>query len=239
MKAIDLTFPTPEENLACDEALLDLCEEDPAQEVLRFWEPAQHFVVLGYSNPHRSAVHLPGCRRHRVPILRRCSGGGTVLQGPGCLNYTIVLRIRDPGPLDSITGTNRHVLERHCAALGQLLGLPVQIQGDTDLALEGRKFSGNSQRRRRHSLLFHGTLLLSLDLELMQELLPVPARQPSYRKQRPHAAFLTRLPADPPRLKRALTGAWGATIGSPQLPAGRIQELVRNRYCRRDWNFRY
>ena len=46
----DLTLPTPEENLACDEALLDLCEAGGAGELLRFWEPPSYFVVLGYAN---------------------------------------------------------------------------------------------------------------------------------------------------------------------------------------------
>ena len=50
MKLCDLTLATPEENLACDEALLDLCEAGHSGDILRFWEPSRHFVVLGYAN---------------------------------------------------------------------------------------------------------------------------------------------------------------------------------------------
>jgi len=39
MLACDLTLPSPQENLACDEALLALCEEGTADEVLRIWSP--------------------------------------------------------------------------------------------------------------------------------------------------------------------------------------------------------
>ena len=50
MEYLDLSLPTPAGNLACDEALLDLCETQETLEILRFWESPQHFVVLGYGN---------------------------------------------------------------------------------------------------------------------------------------------------------------------------------------------
>src|ERR1041384_1929474 len=93
MKLLDLTLPTPEENLACDEALLDLCETDGDDGILRFWEARQHFIVLGYSNKAGTEANLPRARQYSVPVLRRCTGGGAVLQGPGCLNYSLILRI--------------------------------------------------------------------------------------------------------------------------------------------------
>ena len=49
MKLLDLTLPTPAENLACDEALLNQAEANGG-EILRFWEPREHFVVVGYAN---------------------------------------------------------------------------------------------------------------------------------------------------------------------------------------------
>src|SRR6267142_1472838 len=97
MKYIDLTLPTAAENLACDEALLDLCEEGYEHEILRFWEPREHFVVLGYANKIASEVNVPACKTNHVSIFRRCTGGGAVLQGPGCLNYSLVLKLHEAG----------------------------------------------------------------------------------------------------------------------------------------------
>src|SRR5205823_14828569 len=105
MKCFDLTLPTPEENLACDEALLDSCEEGRSDELLRFWQPAQYFVVLGYSNKVSTEVKLPFCGENRIPVLRRCTGGGTVLQGPGVLNYSLILRANGASPFHSISAT--------------------------------------------------------------------------------------------------------------------------------------
>ena len=238
MKTLDLTLSTPEENLACDEALLRLCERGGSGETLRFWEPDRHFVVLGLSNSHETETDAAACRKRDIPILRRCSGGGAVLQGPGCLNYALVLRIRKPGPLDNITRTNRFILQRHQAALQTLLGRPVSLQGDTDLTLNGLKFSGNSQRRSAGWLLFHGTFLLGMDLTLIGSLLPMPSRQPAYRRGRNHAEFLANLPVSATDLKRSLAKAWntGGTASPP--PAEELARLLEERYSRPDWNLR-
>ena len=121
MKYLDLTLRTPAENVACDEALLDYCDATRECGVLRFWEPKEHFVVVGYSNKVPLEVNVDACRKNGVVILRRCSGGGTVLQGPGCLNYSLVLRIDSDPALQTVTGTNRFVMERNRAALASLI----------------------------------------------------------------------------------------------------------------------
>jgi lipoate-protein ligase A len=243
MKLLDWTLPTPEENLACDEALLDECEAGRADEILRFWEPAQSFVVVGYGNKVASEVNEAFCEAKRIPILRRCTGGGTVLQGPGCLNYSLVLRIGESGQLDSIVGANRFILGRHQGALAALAGARVDMQGQTDLAIGGRKFSGNAQRRRKQFLLFHGTFLLDFDIALVEGALRLPERQPAYRAERSHADFLMNLKAPAERVKAALARAWGATEGQAGRTGrtsltGRIERLVGERYARDDWNFR-
>ena len=62
VKRFDLTLPTPAENLACDEALLCQCEETGGDEILRFWEPVQPFVVVGYANAVASEVNAAACQ---------------------------------------------------------------------------------------------------------------------------------------------------------------------------------
>src|SRR6476619_5683092 len=136
MQYCDLTFPSPEENLACDQALLDWAETlgTPALPgILRVWEPTRYFVVLGYANRMTTEVNTAFCRQNTIPILRRCTGGGTVLQGPGILNYTLVLPADAP-PLHNVTAANRFIMEQHRRALASLLGAPVEIRGHTDLA---------------------------------------------------------------------------------------------------------
>jgi lipoate-protein ligase A len=233
MKFLDLTLPTPAENLACDEALLDLCDEGRGDEVLRFWESPTPFVVLGYSNKAAAEVNLESCRRDGVPVLRRVSGGGAVVQGPGCLNYALILRIPDSGPLAHITDTNHFIMQRHAAALN------AEVRGHTDLALGELKFSGNSQRRKRRALLFHGTFLLNFDLAGIERWLRMPSREPDYRQQRSHRQFLTNLDIPATTIKSTLTGVWNATAKLPAVPRDRIAQLVAERYATNAWSFKF
>ncbi len=238
MKYLDRTLRTPQENLACDEALLDWCEEGSADEILRFWEPGQHFAVLGYSNRTRSEVNLDSCKKLAIPVLRRCSGGGTVLQGPGCLNYALLLRIHGDSPLVNIAKANAFIMNRNRNALNSLLDGKALIQGHTDLTLQGVKFSGNSQRRRRHFLLFHGSFLLNLDLALVERTLQMPSKQPQYRRTRAHKDFLTNLNLPADDIKDALKGVWNATASLNDIPENHVEQLVREKYSTDAWNFK-
>ncbi len=239
MKCCDLTLGSPEENLAADEILLDLCEAGSAESVLRFWEPSRYFVVVGYANQAATEVNRDFCRRHSIPILRRCSGGGTVLQGPGCLNYALVLPIAGAAPLESIAGTNDYILHRHQRTLQALFRAPVEKQGHTDLAIGGLKFSGNAQRRRKGFLLFHGSFLLHADICLMEKTLPLPTRQPEYRVDRSHTDFLMNLKIPAHLLKAALAKAWEAAEPLRDIPLDQITLLAREKYQQDAWNYRF
>ena len=239
MRYVDWTGATPEENLACDEVLLEECESGRGGDLLRLWAPQQHFVVLGYANRVAEEADAAACARLGVPILRRCSGGGTVLQGPGALNYSVILEIDEAPHLASISATNDFVMERHRALLSRLLGKEVSIAGHTDLAIDGVKCSGNAQRRKRRFLLFHGAFLLHLNLGLVEECLRLPPRQPAYRQNRAHRDFIANLPLSIPDLKTGLREAWQAREPLETLPIGRISELARGKYATPEWNLKF
>lgn len=118
MHLLDLTLPLPEENVALDEALLDACEAHQITGgVLRLWEPDDYFAVLGRSSHPAIEVNLAACRAHKIPVLRRASGGGTVLAGPGCLMYAVVLSYADHADARDISAAHRLVLTRNADAL--------------------------------------------------------------------------------------------------------------------------
>ena len=238
MRFLDLTLAAPEHNLACDEALLHGCEESGDDEILRVWEASHPFAVVGYAGKVAAEVNLPVCRKLGIAVLRRCSGGGTVVQGPGCLNYALVLRCDGDGSLSGVPETNRFVLGRVKQALEPLIGSTIEIQGSSDLALRNKKFSGNSQYRKRRYLLFHGTLLLHFDISLIEKLLPVPAKQPDYRQNRAHGDFLTNLNLPADKIKDALKQSWSATEEFKNVSLEAIEKLTRERYSRDEWNLK-
>jgi len=240
MEYIDLTLSTPAENLALDEALLDLCDLGEIGDVLRFWESSQPFVVLGYGNHTDKEVNVDACASAEIPILRRCTGGGTVLQGPGCLNYALVFRIDEHSEVENVSGTNRYIMSKHCALLRDL-GFAVEVSGHTDLVLLGEsslKFSGNSQRRKRAAVLFHGTFLYNFDLHLIEQVLKLPSLQPGYRRNRSHLEFVRNIPLAAGALISAIQKSWDAfaKFGKVAPAVVLADELARTKYNLSSWN---
>lgn len=233
---LDLTLPTLEENLALDEALL-LDAEAGGPEVLRFWRADRHGVVLGAAGRVADDVHVDACQADAVPIGRRSSGGGTVLLGPGCLVFSLVLRFDRAEPLGDLHASYRHILDRIATALQPHAGSMV-LCGSSDLTLAGRKFSGNSQQRKRTHLLHHGTLLHAFDLPRMPRYLKPPPRQPDYRRRRDHVDFVTNLPMTGDTLQSALCAAWQAEEPLASWPAEAMRRLVADKYALTEWVMR-
>ena len=236
MRFLDLTLGSPAENLALEEALLDEAEAaGEPRETLRLWEPAAPLVVVGRSSKIAQEVRCDVCRRDGVPVLRRASGGAAVVSGPGCLMYALVLSYELRPVLRAVDDAHRHVLGKLAGAFRPHVA-GVRCQGISDLVLGDRKFSGNSVRCKRSHLLYHGTMLYDFPLEWIERYLCMPPRQPVYRQQRGHEAFVVNLPLDAAALREALIGAFQATEPCAGWPAERVADLVAQRYGRPEWN---
>lgn len=239
MKYLELTFADPESNLACDEALLNLFDTEHIDDgLLRLWEPENFFVVLGHSNRIRAEANIPACVAAGIPILRRMSGGGAVVQGPGCLNYSLILdyKTHDVG---NIEAGFRYVLERHRQCFGALISDDIRIDGISDLTIAGRKFSGNAQYRKSRYVLVHGTFLLRFDLSMIDRCLHLPAKQPKYRENRPHIDFVANLDIDPNRMRSGLRDCWCATEPFDIAPLNQVDRLVEMRYGQEAWSSKF
>ncbi len=221
MDFLDLTLPSIEENLALDELLLLEVEEGSRPPLLRLWESPRYAVVLGASGRIDEDVIRDACEREGVPIARRSSGGGTVVVGPGALNFTVVLS-RDFAPgLDAVDRSQAFVLERVAQAIRDE-GPPVKVSGSGDLSLEGKKVSGSAQRRLKQNFLIHATLLYEFELSRIWRYTRNPSRQPSYREGRSHQDFVANLGVTRSNLERSLKKVW---LPDPQIPPhGRVDE---------------
>ena len=182
-------------------------------------------------------VHLAYCDQNEIPILRRCSGGASVVAMPKCLMYAVILSVQRNPQVVSIEQAHRLVLNRMTEAI-QADEVDVRIDGTSDLTVNGRKFSGNSLRCKRGAVLYHGTLLYGANLDLVSNCLREPARQPEYRKQRDHRRFITNLPLDKEILVRRITDTWGAKESVNDWPKCDTLSLVDERYSKIEWNRR-
>lgn len=240
MRHIDHSFAGPAQNLAYDESLLDRAERRVGGECLRFWESAMPFVVLGTGQAWRGEVRVDECRADGVPILRRCSAGGCVLQGSGCLNYSLVLDQTARPEIASIRDSYGWILGALTHAF-QARGHALTCAGTSDLTIDGRKCSGNAQRRRKRCILHHGTLLYNADLSLFAKYLREPTDRPQYRGQRAHDQFVANLPLTASAVRDVVLEAFNLRSAATTPNADEVhgvEHLVSTKYALDSWNFR-
>jgi len=240
MRLIDLSFDEPAMNLALDESLLDAAEEGHAGECLRFWESPVPFVVLGTAQELHREADEAACAAEGVPIMRRCTAGGCVLQGPGSLNYALVILPELRPETRTLKGSYCYILHALSDAFAAL-GLDVIHEGTCDLTTAGRKVSGNAQKRRRRAFLHHGTLLYRADYARMARCLREPEDRPDYRGARTHSDFVGTLPLTPGDIQRAVRQAFGA--GEVAVPPSaweleHAEALAEEKYRTRAWTYR-
>lgn len=208
----DISLKLPQENILYDEVLLELAERGHAGEVLRFWESEQLFVVLGRTSKEEEDVKMEAARKDHIPVLRRASGGGAVLQGKGCLNFSLVLsKGHDPAVAD-LRKSYEFILGKVIAALRNV-GVKAEFCPISDIALvDGhKKISGNAQKRAKKFILHHGTILYGFDLKNMERYLKMPADVPEYRQGRTHTEFVANIPSQVRDIKKALSDAFAVS----------------------------
>ena len=149
----------PYENLALEEALLSRVGEGDL--ILYLWQNERTVVIGRNQNPWKE------CRTALLAeeggrLARRLSGGGAVFHDLGNLNFTFLMAEADYDLPRQLT-----VLERACRSLG----IPAQRSGRNDLLADGRKFSGNAFYKHNGRAYHHGTLMVDVDLEMVQRYL--------------------------------------------------------------------
>ena len=192
-------------------------------------------VVIGRSSPIKTEVNLPFCESNGIEVLRRCSGGQSIVTGPGCLMYSVLLDYRKRPELRMLERVHEFVMNHMRDALRRL-GVETEMEGTSDLTLNRRKFSGNSLRCKRNWLVYHGTMLCDFDIGLISQCLGKPIREPEYREQRSHQDFLTQLPVNCSELSQAIAAQWDARESMVEWPHQVTANLVAEKYEQELWN---
>lgn len=137
----DVEFPSVEENLAVDEALLEQAHEGLTTETwVRTWMAAEPTIVLGSSSRMDEEIDMVRCDAAGVRVVRRPSGGATVVLGPGCLMWSVITP--HPTATPSIEAIHAAMLEPLAESLNTALqratspaGRRVVRRGTSDLAI--------------------------------------------------------------------------------------------------------
>lgn len=146
-------------NLALEEFLLD--HRAQLGNILLLYVNDAALVIGRNQNPWREC-DVGRARREKVPLARRFSGGGTVYHDAGNLNYSFIV---------PRAGYDQSAIYAHVLAALQSVGVNAVRQGKSNLVVDGRKISGTAFCFRKDTVVHHGTLLVSTDLDRLQQLL--------------------------------------------------------------------
>jgi len=236
-------------NMAIEEAIFLARVEKAVPPTIRFWRN-DRAVLIGYSQNVNAGVNLKFCERGGIQVVRRFSGGGAVYHDLGNLNYTIVLDVDH----QLIRGLD--IAESYkflCSGMIEglrTLGVQASFRPSSDLFVGERKISGSAQSRKRGVVLHHGTLLVNSDLDLLMEALDVRPEKVSGKRVCSVKKPVTRLrdelgwEVEMTSLKVILARGFERAF-SIRLAQGTItsleqetaQNLYRDKYSRREWNF--
>jgi len=237
------------DGLAYDEAMMlhyGRGEPEPAHAAsLRLYTYQPHCALVGRFQALESEVDLEYCADHGIEVGRRPTGGGAIIMGPGQLGVAIASR----APTEE---SPRAALRRY--SLGVVaglaaLGIEAHFRSKNDLEVAGRKIAGlGLYLDPRGAILFHASVLVSLDVELMLKVLKIPGAKVSDKAVARVEERVTTVSGELGRtadaveirsaFSRAMAEAFEVSLANDRLDDhehSRMLELVPKRYGAQDW----
>ena len=154
MKYIINENNNPKYNLALEEYVLKNLDG----EYFFLWQN-EPTIVIGKHQNTISEINLDYVEKKGIHVVRRMSGGGAVYHDLGNINFSFIQEKKDLADFDFSFFT-KPIVE----LLGEL-GIKAEFNSRNDLAIDGKKFSGNAQYIFKKKILHHGTLLFNSEME--------------------------------------------------------------------------
>ncbi|XP_042498673.1 putative lipoate-protein ligase A isoform X2 [Macadamia integrifolia] len=144
-------------------------------------------IVMGVSGKPSELLDIKLVLQDKVPVVRRFTGGGTVVVDPGTIFVTFICN-KDavpsvelyPRPIMSWSGLIYEDVFR---------GIADFHLRENDYVFGDRKFGGNAQSISRRRWIHHTSFLWDYEVRNMAYL-KVPRRAPDYRSARSHVEFV-------------------------------------------------
>lgn len=153
-------------------------------------------IVMGLSGKASELLELGFVLRDEVPVIRRFTGGGTVIVDHGTIFVTLICNKDDvPG----VQPYPRSIMSWSGLVYGQVLqGIGDFQLRENDYVFGDRKFGGNAQSITKNRWIHHTSFLWDYEVKNMAYL-KLPARAPEYRSARDHSEFICRMKEYLPR----------------------------------------
>ncbi|MDO4288597.1 MAG: lipoate--protein ligase [Eubacterium sp.] len=237
---LDNTLSTdPTFNLALEEYVFETLPK--GERCFMLWQN-DNAVIIGKHQNTVEEIDQAFVEARGIKVVRRLTGGGAVYHDLGNLNFTFITDGEPGESLDFKTFT-QPVID----ALKKL-GVAADFNSRNDLAIDGKKFSGNSQYARRGRILHHGTLLFNARLDVVQQALRVKPEKieskgvKSVRSRVTNIVDYLEKPYTLEEFRKALVEAMFARGSlTPWTPSEAdlmaVKKLQRDKYATWAWNY--
>jgi len=225
-------------NLAAEEYILKKFQE----ECFMLWrnEPS---IIIGKNQNTLAEINLDYVRQHKIPVVRRLSGGGAVFHDLGNLNFTFIVN-EDVSSFSDFRRFTQPIID-----VLRKLSINAEFSGRNDITIDGKKISGNAQYYYKNRILHHGTLLFSssiTDLSAALKVRPVKFEDKGVKSVSKRVTNISEHLKEPITIEQFIDLIMNhireQTRGSEmyeftQEDIEKIEKLVREKYSTWEWNF--
>ncbi len=175
-RLLDTPPMTAAENMALDEALVELKGRGRSPNTIRFLQFSPRAVLVGFHQSVAEEVRTDYCADHNIQINRRVTGGGAILFDESQLGWEVIC---DKAFFD-LGFVNDRLFETLCDPVVAALaawGLEAAFRPRNDIEIGGRKISGTGGTESEGAFLFQGTMLIDFDVDTMLRALRIPVEK--------------------------------------------------------------
>lgn len=162
------------EGLAVDDTLPQSVEFHQSPPILHLYTFIPS-VIVGKYQDIEAALKLDRCRARGIEYNRRSTGGGTVIMGPEILALGFGINMDYPGLSSGGMGGVFETIGGVFTKALQRFGFASRFVTKNDMEVAGKKVAGlSASAETGKSLLFHTSLLVDFDIELMTDIMNTP-----------------------------------------------------------------
>ncbi|MDP3451416.1 MAG: hypothetical protein Q8R90_00550 [Bacteroidales bacterium] len=177
---LNLSYNLPDSEVMNSDSLFDFY----------IWQPDKIYIVLGRANSIEKSVFSEIAQRDGVRILKRDTGGESVVLSPSMLVFSSKITLLKPEKPGNIF---RLINEQLINSFLKIGIESLYSKGISDISVNNKKILGSSMYLKGKVLFYHAVLNINEDVSLISKYLKHPTREPDYREGRAHNEFVTSL----------------------------------------------
>jgi len=158
-------------NMAIDHAIYESVANGREKPTIRFYKWQNPSVSIGAYQDWKE-INLDACKKHRIDIVRRMTGGRAVFHDKTDFTYSVIAHIR------VFNYSIEKAYKETCLCIINALsglGIKADLENRNDVLVEGKKISGNAAKAMEKGVyLQHGTLAYNGNNKTATEVLNVP-----------------------------------------------------------------